>query len=567
MVNFLLMKRLYSLAVLAIALSGCNRPDIIEPQKPSDRVYNIVCDDDVTARVYLSDGLKLRWNAGDLLSLFWSEANVKYKFNGEDGATKGTISAVESSTTDEGTLLSNTYALYPYDKAATISSSGEITTTLPEYQTYLANSMDRDANLMVGVTENKGSTDLHLRNVCGYLRLHLYGTDVKLKNITVKGNNDEILSGSCIITAKPGGEPQIAMEDENNRSVTLDCNDVAIGDSEQNATEFIIVLPPVTFTEGITISATDYQGKIFERTTDSVIPIVRNIIQPLSAIEVIPQGWNDFEGLTAPMSIDLEPSVVVDESLEIGCTQENLSIDISSEWMGIAGNPTSIDKGEVAQLKLGAEPNFSTETRFGQITITGASSRKSVNLLVTQAPYLRSITESLPARLETQSDSYDNSNWASKGICSPNNSSAILCAVSTNGTHLTYDTGKTGLYVSDMNKGDYVLYAIPTTSVKAGDQIDFMCTIASITGATPKYYIFEYWDNDRWNCIEESLQTAEVDSQTIRYSIYCNKDYDHNSTYTQSFTLSQPIENGCVILTRVMAQSAFLTETDIWECM
>ena len=539
------MKKMYiSLAVLVTALSGCNTPDIIEPQLPSCRDFQVI-GDKVDSRVFLNGGVQLCWNAGDKLSLFWSEANVKYEFCGEDGATEGPISAVQGGAAG-GTLLDNTYALYPYDPAATINSDGEISTMLPEHQTYLPNSMGRDANLMVAVTEDEESTRLYLRNVCGYLRLHLYGTDVNLKNITVRGNNGEILSGDCTITASHDSEPAISMDAHGNESVTLDCGSTAIGNSEQNATEFIFALPPMTFTKGITISATDNQGRIFEKSTDNVVPIVRNVIQPMSAVEVIPQDWNGFNGLTAPQSIHLASSAIVAEPLRVGCSKEALTIETSAQWMGVVGNNTSVAEGAIADLQLWAEPNFSTQTRYADITITGANSAKSVNIQVSQAPYLRAITESLPARLETQSSSYDNSKWASEGICSPNDNNAILCAISTSGSPLTYDTGSTGLYVSNMNKGDYMLYAIPTKSVKAGDQIDFMCTVASISDADPKYYIFEYWDNDQWNSIEESLQTAEVDSQTIKYSIYCNKAYDHNSTYTQSFTLSQPIENGCV---------------------
>lgn len=539
------MKRSYiSLAALVIALSGCNSPDIIEPDQPSGKVYQI-SGDKVTSRVYLGQDNQLRWNTGDALSLFRSETNARYEFYGANGATSGPIATTQDNIV-EGTLYAQVAALYPYDENATRSTGSTITTTLPEQQTYQVNSMGRDANLMVGVTENQESSDLSLKNVCGYLKLLLYGNNVSLENVTVRGNNNELLSGNCTITAGYNTEPTISMNNGSSQSVTLNCNGVTLANTAESATELIFVLPPVTFTKGITVTAVDTHGEQFEISTKNSIPILRNTIQPMAATEVIPQAWNDFTGLTAPKSVSLASSAVVAHSVNIGCTEEALTVEPSAQWMGIAGGQASVARGDIANLTIWAEPNFSTQSRHASLVVTGADSKKSVMIYVTQPPYLQTITEGLPARLETQSSSYDNSNWASKGICSPNNSSAILCAISTSGTPLTYDTGSTGLYVSNMNKGDYMLYAIPTKSVKAGDQIDFMCTVASISNADPKYYIFEYWDNDQWNCIEEGLQTAEVDSQTIRYSIYCNKAYDHNSTYTQSFTLSQPIENGCV---------------------
>ncbi|MBQ7856752.1 MAG: hypothetical protein IJ348_06545 [Alistipes sp.] len=151
----------------------------------------------------------------------------------------------------------------------------------------------------------------------------------------------------------------------------------------------------------------------------------------------------------------------------------------------------------------------------------------------------------MPARLETQSSSYDNSRWVSDGVCSPKGSAAVLCAVSPSGRTLTYTTS-TGPGVANLAKGDYLLYAVPTKGVAAGEQIDFMCTIAALAENSPKYWIFEYWDNGKWNSVESSLRTAEEDA-SIRYSLYCKLlTSAHNTTFTQSFTLSQPVEQGCV---------------------
>ena len=265
----------------------------------------------------------------------------------------------------------------------------------------------------------------------------------------------------------------------------------------------------------------------------------------MAATEVIPQAWNDFTGLTAPKSVSLASSAVVAHSVNIGCTEEALTVEPSAQWMGIAGGQASVARGDIANLILWAEPNFSTQSRHASLVVTGADSKKSVMIYVTQPPYLQTITEGLPARLETQKSSYNYSEWDTKGICSPKNGSATLCAVATNGEALTYSRDG-GPIITGMKEGDYLLFAVPTKGVNAGEQIDFMCTIAAVDGDAPKYFIFEYWDNDQWNCVEESLLTAK-DNPSLKYSLYCQVFANaHNTTFTQSFTLDQPINDGCV---------------------
>ena len=73
----------------------------------------------------------------------------------------------------------------------------------------------------------------------------------------------------------------------------------------------------------------------------------------------------------------------------------------------------------------------------------------------------------------------------------PRNNSALLCAVATSGNTLEYEVNS-GARVGNLGVGDYLLYAIPTKGVAAGEQIDFMCSIGPAHSA-PKYYIFEYW--------------------------------------------------------------------------
>lgn len=248
-------------------------------------------------------------------------------------------------------------------------------------------------------------------------------------------------------------------------------------------------------------------------------------------------------GLTAPESIVLSAQSKGAQVVSIGSADEPLTISASGSWFGIVESCKVVSKGEVQSVKIWSEPNFSTTARNSVVTVTGAKSGVSVTIPVSQPAYFTTITEAFPARLETQSSRYDSSRWSSNGVVSPLNSSAVLCVVAPSGKALDY-TLNSGPVVANMAKGDYLLYAIPTAGVAAGEQIDFMCTIAAAEATSPKYFIFEYWDEGRWKSVKNSLRTAE---DGLKYSLLCRHfNSAYHTTFTQSFTLTEPIKNGCV---------------------
>ena len=254
----------------------------------------------------------------------------------------------------------------------------------------------------------------------------------------------------------------------------------------------------------------------------------------------------EIKNLTAPESVALPAQSKDCQVIKVGSTSENITLSTSEPWFGIVESYKTIKAGQAQDVKIWAEPNFSTAERKAVITITGAKSGVSVTVPVSQPAYFTSITEAFPARLELQSASCDTSKWASNGVVKPKNNNAILCVVPKSGNTLKYEVNS-GAKVSNLGVGDYLLYAIPTKGVAAGEQIDFMCSIGPSSGA-PKYYIFEYWDDGEWKSVEGSLRTAAEDPN-IKYSFICTvMDESYIVTYTRSFTLSKPVVDGCVMV-------------------
>lgn len=288
------MKNFSIIALLAtILFVGCTE-NFVEQQSPlanettlPDLTANFA--DDGFTRTYVEEGKYLRWHEADLITAFYGNTlNRQYKFKGATGANSGTFSLVPSGELGTGNELGTIYALYPYDENATITDKGIFSLSLPAEQNYTENSFGKGANTMVAVTESVEDTFLPFKNTCGYLKLNLYNADgVTLKSVEVKGNNNEKIAGSATIEMEFGGVPNLTMSDYATTIVTLNCGDgIALGTTAETATALWIVLPETTFERGITITATDTKGGVFEKSTSNTVAITRNDIQPMATLEV-----------------------------------------------------------------------------------------------------------------------------------------------------------------------------------------------------------------------------------------------------------------------------------------
>ena len=295
------MKRFAVLAA-AIALIGCSQSseeiDNINNTSSSHTEFKASmpeCD----TRTYVEDNKYLRWNAGDEITVFAGDSyNSHWQFAGEDGANSGKFNEIGEGGFVTGTPLDLTanYAIYPYDENISITEAGTVSLTLPAVQEYnhtYENSFGAGANTMMAVTKNTSDNFLAFKNLCGYLKLKLYGDDVTVKSITVKGNTCEKIAGKATVSMTYGNEPTITMADDATDTITIDCGEgVALSNDAANPTTFWFVIPEITFEDGITINVTDINDQTFSKQTTNAVPIENNLIQPMAAlgVECAPAG-------------------------------------------------------------------------------------------------------------------------------------------------------------------------------------------------------------------------------------------------------------------------------------
>ena len=271
-----------ALSLLALA-AGCQREEIVSVEQDNDvmEVYATIEDvDDVQTRTYLS-GTDVYWSSGDKIAVFNGNLQRKlFTVDPESAASKDATFKEDKSYSPEGsdTPVAHNVAYYPFCDVTCAPDGSSYTLdnlTLPETQAYVSGSVGLGSFPMVAVTQNTDDVNFRFQNICGVMQFQLTGYGY-VKSVSVKGNNEEVLSGPAVVTAGYGKEPSIAMSAEGGKVVTLDCGEGGVELNGTTPVSFFIVLPPVQFEGGFTITVTDTWGGRKEYSTTKKNPVGRS---------------------------------------------------------------------------------------------------------------------------------------------------------------------------------------------------------------------------------------------------------------------------------------------------
>lgn len=275
------MKQVLYLFIL-LFLVGCtdtlveNVPAIVEEK---EEIYAIIEGSD--SRTYLDEQGRMRWTADDRITLFKKNTyNREFKFTGKTGANAGGFSQV--STDDEfwfGLDVTANYAAYPHSTENTLDETDLfITLQMPAEQIYAENSFGLNANTMVAVSE---TGQLIFKNVGSYLRVRLYGEGAAISSVTVTSKGDQAIAGEAKVTPTMNGYPTCEMIGAE-KSIKLICeNPVSISTDAETPTDFWIVLPPVTLTDGFSVTIENSEGETQVYDVDKSFTFERNQIYNL----------------------------------------------------------------------------------------------------------------------------------------------------------------------------------------------------------------------------------------------------------------------------------------------
>ena len=238
---------------------------------------------DAGTKVFVNEDLLLRWNVDDRVSIFnKTTANQQYRFMGATGDGEGEFEIVGDPGT--GAAIPYVISVYPYEEATAITAGGALAVTLPATQAYAAHSFGPGANTMAALSADE---NLQFKNLGGYLRVSLYGAGVQVSSLTLQGNKGEKIAGKATVSMTSAGLPSVAMADDATTAITLTCAEpVALGATEAESVDFWFVVPPVTFSEGFTVTV---NGDAFQKATSKPVTIARNHLSKMAPVEVAAQ--------------------------------------------------------------------------------------------------------------------------------------------------------------------------------------------------------------------------------------------------------------------------------------
>ena len=275
------------LGITSALVASCSlqEKDFDSPQQDDVVFYASFEQPAEETRVYANENLLLRWTADDRVSIFNKITyNQEYRFIGQTGDYEGGFNKVDDPEFMTGSEITHVVSVYPFQRQTRVSENEVITVSLPAEQSYEQNSFGLGANTMVSVSSGNL---LQYKTVGGFLVVNLYGKDVSVSSITLKGNNGEILAGDATVTMPLNGTPSAAISDNATTEITLTCaTPVQVGASAEESTQFWFVIPPVTFSKGFTITVREYTGEVIEKSTGKSITIDRNKLSKMSPIEV-----------------------------------------------------------------------------------------------------------------------------------------------------------------------------------------------------------------------------------------------------------------------------------------
>ncbi len=292
------MKKFFLFALVATLFAACSTDATqdVAPEIPTAPNELHVSFDAEDTRIQLGENGTPVWTEGDLVSVFYrSDSNDKYQFQGKTGDTEGSIKLVESGTPT--TATTRIVAVYPYNASYWFNwETYNVEAFMPAEQTYLTDSYGVGSSLMVSSSE---FNQLSFKNVCGWLKLQFTGNGY-VSNIVLRGNNGEQVAGkiyvntsdaSSILAATMGESGDSVggiIEEEGTilTSVTLNCGEAGVRLNAETPKSFYIALPPQTFAQGITITATCDDGTVLTKATENAITIERNHILPMATLTI-----------------------------------------------------------------------------------------------------------------------------------------------------------------------------------------------------------------------------------------------------------------------------------------
>ena len=345
----------FSIVLLAVACARIEQDAPNKEQLPigeESTLQAIIGEPETKTALSEQDGsvFHINWSEDDLIGVFVNRAQKPSVFKLQSGA--GTTHATFKGA---GKGKENV-AIFPYSSASSLTG-GILSFNLPAQQSYSLKSFGLNSFPMLGT----GTEELTFRNLCAVLKLSLKGR-VKVSRIIFTANDpDAFVSGTASVRADGNFSPQLQMGERGSNSVALSC-DVML--SQDNVTDFYMVLPPQTYRGGFTIQIETPTGSM-SRKTRSDITFSRSELRAVPVMEVVLDNG-------AVPSENLQGKGSLEDPFLIGTMEDLLLMNacVNSEQKIIPGTKKASFPADGAEVyyKLSRNIDLSNDFRAGKLS-------------------------------------------------------------------------------------------------------------------------------------------------------------------------------------------------------
>ncbi len=335
---------------LMVLLSGCKQeaePVLNESEKIE--FYAVLSDEPQSKTVRQADG-KVFWSPNEDIQIFQGSRKGKFTSSNTDECSTATFSGKMNSSIDDG---SDYWAVYPYDEGS-LFGDWYITVPIQPNQQATAGTF---ADGMFPLIAKSSSNTLSFLNVCGGIKFRVYNTGIK--QVIFKGNKDEIVAGSATV-AMEDGKPVIKeilassnIQPSTRIRVTAPAGGFVVGE------DYYIVIPPIQFQEGFSLTFVNSNNLEAVFTTNKSITVTRSKFGVLRDLD---KDLVFAEGHEVKIANERDILVSIYNALN-GSNWNNQANWLSDSPVGTWDGVTTNDDGQVVTLSLydsnleGAFPN------------------------------------------------------------------------------------------------------------------------------------------------------------------------------------------------------------------
>ncbi len=272
-------KIIFTSAFFVLGLISCQQeqvmeePFVLEETKveanPAVQRTFIASIEDASTRTELKENNRVKWNAGDVISVRPDATPAGYFYPLADFTTS-TGGFVAEFTGSSATAHQYYYAFYPKGAMSSdipyeIDDKYYQGMIIPTTQTATADGFADELNIVHAKTTNMNS-NLSFRNVCAMIKFKLSGPGASnVKKVRISSNKDQqsgntpLLSGEAIVSLDDGSIYNF------NYGTLKPCNYVDLEGSFAASTDYCIMVAPNDMPDGFVISFFNAEGKEFAK--------------------------------------------------------------------------------------------------------------------------------------------------------------------------------------------------------------------------------------------------------------------------------------------------------------